>query len=144
MAIVQQRARKKDPSFDAPLWFANDPVVDMVDYGDTFFHSAMDEMFCLSMHPPKDSKEPYPEQLPWQLLDDLQPLWEKNVQKEQQQSSSTGLLSSSLLWSIFDICDKHKMAVDRLGKYKLHGWTYGYRCVYVNSLQCNFMEFSLL
>jgi len=122
MAIVQQRARKKDPSFDAPLWFANDPV-DMVDYGDTFFHSAMDEMFCLSMHPPKDSKEPYPEQLPWQLLDDLQPLWEKNVQKEQQQSSSTGLLSSSLLWSIFDICDKHKMAVDRLA-YNATLWSF--------------------
>lgn len=81
---------------------------------DTLFHSAMDEFFCLPLISHlKDSKEPYPEQLPWQLLDSLQPLW-----KSAMQSWSCSPLQTLL--SIFDICDTSKMAVERLGNVYYH------------------------
>ncbi|GJD12267.1 Pentatricopeptide repeat-containing protein, chloroplastic [Galdieria sulphuraria] len=89
---------------------------------DSLFHSAMDEFFCLPLSSyPKDSKEPYPEQLPWQLLDRLQPLWKDAVQSPLISSSCQPLLS------IFDICDSQKIAIDRLA-YNATFWSLTYTC----------------
>ncbi|GJQ15289.1 hypothetical protein GpartN1_g7080.t1 [Galdieria partita] len=73
---------------------------------DALFQLAMDEFFCLPLSCySKEPKEPYPEQLPWQLLDSLQPLWKDAVESP---------VSFKALLFIFDICDSQKIAIDRL------------------------------